>query len=59
MALEQQRSVTTKGQMDVLGLDCCPGSCLWLRAVQDCPIPHLGIVGELALGAGEMTPPLA
>lgn len=53
VVLQHQGSVPHKGQADVPDLGFCPETCWCLRAIQNWPHPHLGIMGELALGAWE------
>jgi hypothetical protein len=51
VAQEQQLSITHKGQVDITGLGCSSGPWWCLRLCRTGPIPHLGIVRELALKA--------
>jgi hypothetical protein len=50
MALQQQGSVITKDHTDVPGLDCNPGTCWCLRAVQNWLHPSFGHPEKSVLG---------
>jgi hypothetical protein len=53
VALQQWKSVTTKGQADDPGLECCPGTCWYLGAMQNWHQPFPGLHGRP--GSGSMT----
>lgn len=51
IALQEQGSVTIKGQAEVLGLGCYMGTLMSEGYVKLTPtLLHLGILGEVALG---------
>jgi hypothetical protein len=54
MALQQQGSVTTKGQVEIPGLGCCPGKVDLWGLCRTGPTPHLGTMKELILRVWEL-----
>ena len=52
MVLQQQRSVTTKGQVDIPDLSCSLETCWYLRAMQNWIYPSPGLCGRAGPGGG-------